>query len=107
MPRYLVQPTGQKRRVAENKNLSANLEKIIDVTPFMRSDPNDASAEFEIGDVEIGVKYRFSPGNRIVAANRHLPHGRASNKGLQQRARQRQNLVAISRLDSESNYALS
>jgi hypothetical protein len=39
--------------------LSANLEKIIDVTPFMRSDPNDASAEFEIGDVEIGVKYRF------------------------------------------------
>lgn len=29
------------------------------VVPFMRSDPNDASAEFGIGDVEIGVKYRF------------------------------------------------
>jgi hypothetical protein len=29
------------------------------VVPFVRSAPNDAASEFGIGDVEIGVKYRF------------------------------------------------
>lgn len=29
------------------------------VVPFVKSAPNDAASEFGIGDVEIGVKYRF------------------------------------------------
>lgn len=29
------------------------------VIPFVRSSPNDASSEYGLGDIEIGVKYRF------------------------------------------------
>jgi Putative MetA-pathway of phenol degradation len=29
------------------------------VVPFVRSGPNDASSEYGLGDIEVGVKYRF------------------------------------------------